>query len=550
MTLHPSPLGATFSRRAALGLAAGTATAALAGCHSATDTGNDIQSKIESPPPEVNLSGFPLVTKPTTLDFMTGTPAATANDWNTVASWQQYQKQTDVTVNWGPIPVDSIAEKRNLALSSGDYPGAVYGGRFTALDAGKYGEQGVFVTWNDLIDKYMPNLKALMQKYPQQLAKGMTYPDGSIYGCPNLQDPDFTALKIKYKLWIRTDWLDKLGLKTPTTVDDLTAYLRAVKAAMPNGKSTVPYGEIYGGSGIVSSLAGAFGFGNLGATQTFLDLDPDGKLRFFPICDGYHDLLVYVHQLYAERLIAQDVFSVDTTKFASDASKGNYGGLITMGPETAYGEVGKNYQVVPALTGPNGAKSWNYVYARLTNPANFVLTDHTEHPVVTARWMDYFYSDEGTKLFFMGVEGTSYQETANGVEYLPKIASPGNGQTLNQALKPYVTYMGGGYPGIVKAAYFHGDENSAQAVAGAKILEPDCIDDAMPSLLFTTDEQSKLNDLATDIEKYASESRDRFISGDLKIDDGWDGYVAQLQKMGLDDYMAIQDAAYQRYAGQ
>lgn len=540
--------GSTISRRAALGLAASGVTGAVVGCSSGSDTSGDIQDKINNPPPEVNQTGFPLVSKPSTLSFMTGTPPGTADDWNTVASWKKYQSMTDVTVDWGPIPLASIEEKRNLALSSGDYPGAMWGCRFSALDLGKYGEMGVFLAWNDLIDKYMPNLKALMDKYPDDLTKGITYPDGNIYGAPDLQDPPFTALKMKNKLWIRSDWLTTLSMDMPTTVDAFTEYLRGVKSEALNGKQTVPYGDTGGGTSLLRALSGSFGFSNLGATQGYIDLDENDGLRFFPASEPYRKCVAHLRTLYSEGLIAKDIFTTEKSKFSTDAGNGVYGSLVSIAPEPAYGGHGKDFVAVPALTGPDGLKSWNYIFARLVSPAHFVLTDKTENPVLTARWLDHFFSEEGSRLFFMGVEGESWQKTKDGeYEFTSKITDRPEGVTLDESLKPYVTYSGGGYPGIVMEKYFQGQENTPQAHEGAAVVEPDALEHAVPNLLFTADEQSKLGPLASDIEKYATESRDRFISGDLDIDSGWDKYLKDLQQMGLDDYMELQNAAYTRY---
>jgi len=41
--------------------------------------------------------------------------------------------------------------------------------------------------------------------------------------------------------FIHQDWLDALGMEKPTTVDELTAYLRAAKEAGLGGDSTVPF---------------------------------------------------------------------------------------------------------------------------------------------------------------------------------------------------------------------------------------------------------------------------------------------------------------------
>jgi hypothetical protein len=36
----------------------------------------------------------------------------------------------------------------------------------------------------------------------------------------------------------------------------------------------------------------------------------------------------------------------------------------------------------------------------------------------------------------------------------------------------------------------------------------------------------------------------RFITGDLSVSGGWDGYIADLNRMGIQEYMSIYQAAY------
>lgn len=536
----------SIGRRGFLALAGSTgAGLALAGCRT-DDSGSGIDDRIDELPPEVNATGFPIVNEPVTLRFMTGRPAATAEDWNQVASWKHYQEQSGITVDWGPVLADGIGEKVNLALASGDYPEALWNSHVSALDIGRYGEQGTFVGWQSLIESYMPNLQSAMEQYPE-IANGMTHPDGEVYSMPAIQHPDFDALKYKYKLWINGEWADKLGLAIPATVDDYVDYLRAVQSERPGGDEVVAYGDVYGADGLFFSLSGSYGISNRGVTQPHLDVDPDTQeLRFYKTTDRYRELIALMASLYKEKLIAADIFSVDGAKFGADARELRYASMVTTSPEASYGKVGQDFRALPALSGPHGDKSWNYLYSRLTGIGRFVMTDKAEHPVALARWLDHLYGEEGTETFFMGVEGESFRRTDDGgVEYLPEITEA-EGKTLDEALKPYVTYMGGGYPGLVREGYFLGNETFPQAVEGADLVAPDAIDEVWAQFTFTTDEASTVAALASDIEKYVTESRDRFIAGDLDIDADWDGYLKNLQQMGLDDYLEIQTAAHDR----
>lgn len=117
---------------------------------------------------------------------------------------------------------------------------------------------------------------------------------------------------------------------------------------------------------------------------------------------------------------------------------------------------------------------------------------------------------------------------------------------MDQALKPYSTYFGGGYPGIIKEEYFKGAESTKESIKAAKMLEPDAYEEAWSGFTYTIKEQQQLDSLADDIEKYVDESTDRFISGDMRLSN-WKKYVKKVKEMGLDEYLRIQQNAYERY---
>ena len=64
----------------------------------------------------------------------------------------------------------------------------------------------------------------------------------------------------------------------------------------------------------------------------------------------------------------------------------------------------------------------------------------------------------------------------------------------------------------------------------------------------TQEEQSRKLELITDLTTYSEETLTNLILGRLSLD-GWDGYIAELKALGLDDYLAIQQARYERYLG-
>lgn len=84
----------------------------------------------------------------------------------------------------------------------------------------------------DLIEKNAPNIMNMFEKYPI-IRKVLTAPDGEIY---NLAEVFIEGNEVAPKsLIIRKDWLDKLNLEIPETIDDWYTVMKAFKEQDPNG---------------------------------------------------------------------------------------------------------------------------------------------------------------------------------------------------------------------------------------------------------------------------------------------------------------------------
>lgn len=70
-----------------------------------------------------------------------------------------------------------------------------------------------------------------------------------------------------------------------------------------------------------------------------------------------------------------------------------------------------------------------------------------------------------------------------------------------------------------------------------------------PDLLYTEEEASERSTLAADISAYLRTMKASFIMGEMDIDANWDSYLAELESMGLNELLAIEQAAYDRLIG-
>ena len=77
--------------------------------------------------------------------------------------WEEYEKMSNIHINWTTVQTEVLADKNNLLLAAGNYPEIFFASAFSRTDLIKYGQQGVFIPLNDYIDKYAPNFKKLLE---------------------------------------------------------------------------------------------------------------------------------------------------------------------------------------------------------------------------------------------------------------------------------------------------------------------------------------------------------------------------------------------------
>ena len=137
--------------------------------------------------------------------------------------------------------------KLRLALTSSDDLPDVFP-VYSAQLAADMIESGMVKDITEDIENYMPErLKEIYDQYPNTYSTVTN--DGKIYGMavsPNLTEGEVMI--------IRQDWLDKLGLKAPTTIDEFEEVIRAFTEDDPDGNGQKDtYGFTYEGDSIYNN---------------------------------------------------------------------------------------------------------------------------------------------------------------------------------------------------------------------------------------------------------------------------------------------------------
>lgn len=125
---------------------------------------------------------------------------------------------------------DNWQQQLALYISGGDIPDLIaFMDETTFLD---YAAQGVFYDITDIVHDYDNILWYLnsVDGLTADEALARTTVDGRIYGLPSI-----TIAKSYYSTNIRTDWLNKLGLEIPVTLDEFRNVMEQFTYGDPDG---------------------------------------------------------------------------------------------------------------------------------------------------------------------------------------------------------------------------------------------------------------------------------------------------------------------------
>lgn len=490
-----------------------------------------------------NPSGYPIVKEKITIN-LTYPKGPTQGDWNEMIFFKEMEKLTNMKIQSTAIDSTAYQEKKNLLFASGDLPDLFWEG-LTVKDEYDYGVVGkVLQSYNDLIDKYGPNFKKTMGIYPGLKAK-VSAPDGKIYMLPYIPD---TLTIADTTLYVRMDWMSQAGLKKPTTTAELYNALKAFQKLDP---TYIPLGMWWDTQ--KATFISSFG----PSVEPWYDKDASGKVFVVPATDQYKEMLKYLNKLYAEKLMDNETFTQKSEALIAKVKENkvgfmNYGTLLL--PSNF--KSGKyEIEMCAPLTSELTSKPKNR-----TNPGKVSLgmagmTIKNKFPEATMRWLDIGYSDAdvapGINCFsiWLGIRGVSWDYTNaektmykriipadtkfSEVEYMTQKVTPGWGPCK-------LPFMAMPEPATSASQYMKASESVKNWYPYNQAEFP------VNFLRYTKEEQDRINTLRTDLETYIKTMEAKFVSGTEPFTN-WDAYLANLKKIGIEEFTKILQTAYDRY---
>ena len=324
---------ATTAAKATTAATATTAAAASGGDYSNIQQSQD-KSKIVVTDTDGPFGKYP---EPITLTMVKG--YSTGDDWKLEAlkkvgetlednrNTRVLRDKLNINVKYDWI-VDSSQydQKLKLAISSGDIPDVIKVNKNNLVQMNQMAEAGLIQPLGDLWAKYASPLSVKYATADGGLTTAALSYNGQMYGIPEADDSDGT---IGY-MWIRIDWMDKLGLKPPTNISELQDYMRAMVENDPDGNGVKDtYGmlmtkDLYEQINPICWMFKAY------PTTWYENPNGDGSLVWGPVQPEMKQPLSIIHQMYADGWIDPEFTVKDYTKAIEIIASGKCG--LVFGP--------------------------------------------------------------------------------------------------------------------------------------------------------------------------------------------------------------------------
>lgn len=450
--------------------------------------------------------------------------------------YKELEARTNVHVEFIHPAEGQEVEQFNLMMNSKELPDVIQtyateykGGMDKAI------ADGAYMRLNELIDKYAPNFKKLRDEDPE-LARQTITDQGNIYSFPLIgQDKNEPAW------WgpvVRKDWLDELGIKEPTTIDEwhnvLTQFKekKKVQAPLIFRKSGIdPYGTL------VSAFDIGPGFYNR-----------NNIVKYGPMQPEFKNYLETMNKWYKEGLIDKDFPTRDSKSRGALITSGKAGAYITeyaMVDQYAAAIKTTDSKAVFAPTIQPSLKLGENVNYRVVNNRNggyeAVITTSCKYPEAVVKWFDYAYSQEGFMLFNYGIEGKSYTMVDGKPKFTELLTKNPDGLDFWTVCNKHKLDVG---------PYLR----DYKAIPEFTQIDLDCMDKwtraktdyVIPPVNLTPEESETYSNVMDDIDTYRDEMVLKFITGKEPLSK-YDTYVEQLKKMGIEEVVKIYQDALERY---
>ena len=458
------------------------------------------------------------------------------------------EEMHNVHIDWTIITSANKAEQLQLILASDKLPDMFLGE--ACIDTAKYFQEGILWDITDMIPEYMPNYMAMLEEYPTMME--MTrQADGRIYSLPKITPYYQTG----GAMYINTEWLAQLNMEIPTTTEELYEVLCAFRDNDMNGNGDtndeIPFTwpnarPDYG----TASFMGMFGVEAAGIGQGTnlgdLSINDDGEVYFNKTTDGWKEGASWLAKLYKEKLIDPEVFTQDEATFnaKSMGETMTYGCFVGWRVGQIVGDANADkYALVGAPAHGDIEPAWGMLSANhglaFSAAMGQFTKEMTEEEVITMlKYFDTLYDpwygeqvrrgtvpelmswDENTKQFAMQPTPSEYSSStewqrSRAIQFLPYASS--------------LKYQEG-FKTTASVIQLYAKDD----VYGSLIKQKQ-----LPFFVMEAEDTAVTDVIRSDLKLYTDEKFALWVTGAEDIEAGWDAYLEQCDKLGLQTWIDI-----------
>lgn len=399
------------------------------------------------------------------------------------------------------------------------------------------------ISLDELLDNNAPYTLALSQKYPAY-RKDLSLSDGGFIAIG-----DASVSPYDMRVWsIRQDWLDKLGLDMPKTLEDLGNVAEAFATRDPNGNGNKDEVGMLSADGLWGLIVqSGYAYGLVGMVDGWHI--KDGKVVNDWIDPHFFDVFTFLNNCVKRGAVPPDY----------DDPNIGFGSVLTRAYNGQLGLWSRAPLVLPALL------NWSENEMQKTDPTarwvntplpptpegvqvsdvepiatrwrTYGITSQCKEPALAMGWLDFvFASPQGQEIWNYGKEGETFTRNADGT--ITKLFELDEANAVKEG-----KYAGRYWGNCVTMPMVNTAEATEKGLADWQA--PDwcmpSIEDMLPfgrvagqTPILAPDKANQVAALMNDVKTYKNEMWAKFVAGDTPINkDTFDEYVATLEKLGL-----------------
>jgi len=442
------------------------------------------------------------------------------------------EEKFNVTLKFTGAPWDGWQEKLSSLINSGQTPDLFFALPNQASYANYVKNEMMLPLDAYVTAEETPYLSALLGS---DNFKNLTF-DGKHYFMP------VVCPQNNHMIVVRRDWMEKLNIEAPKTLEEFTAMLQKFTENDPDGNGKK---DTYGMTAS-STLDWFVHFKTSYGVTPGWSKNSEGKYQLDVFSDGYADYLSYLQNLYAKGYLKQEFYLGMDSDADEDFAAGRAGCYLTNNGM-------KIEQITDTLGAADPSASIDVIpVPSATAQGSFVgfggywggwnISADAKEPMRLIQMLDYISSPEGQMLMTYGIEGVHY--TVQDGNFVPNIAErqeEGDDKWQNPSGEPIGPYCIGQYftnniytieNGQVKIRFDYGFFSNPEIVEKANQYSENITVNLEPVNIL---------DFPSDYNKIMARMNDkieilsvRIISGQLTVEEGLAELQAELKTLGYE----------------